>query len=154
AFKPYWKLPNLFLPVGKRLHPTLRRDAVRKLLADDADQVVWLYPDDKNSFTPEFVPDAAFRSLEDWGDYVIEAEQQALSAWIGATRFDFEHFVCKEAGGPKNKPDKGDKDPKEKDDDVKAPKGGPVPKAGTKGKATVAKPTATAEFLPPVEEVR
>ncbi len=45
AFKPFWKLPNLFLPVGKRLHPTLRRDAVRKLLADDADQVVWLYPD-------------------------------------------------------------------------------------------------------------
>lgn len=170
AFKPYWKLPNLFLPVGRRLHPTLRRDAVRKLLADDADQVVWLYPDDAangsgepaggspariGGFTPEFVPDAAFRSLEDWVDYVVEAEQKALSAWIEATRFDFDTFQCKEAGGPKNKPDKGDKDPKEKDDDLKGSKAnGPAAKAPTKGKAAPAKPTATAEFLPPVEEVR
>lgn len=154
AFKPYWKLPNLFLPVGKRLHPTLRRDAVRKLLADDADQVVWLYPDDAGSFTPEFVPDAAFRSLEDWVDYVIEAEQKPLAAWIEATRFDFDTFVCKEAGGPKTKPDKGDKDPKEKDDEARAPKGAPVGKGAAKGKPAPAKPAATAEFLPPVEEVR
>ncbi len=153
AFKPFLKLPNLFLPVGRRLHPTLRRDAVRKLLADDADQVVWLYPDDKNGFVPEFVPDAAFRSLEDWVDYVIEAEQQPLAAWIEATRFDFDHFVCKDVGGPKTKPDKSDKDPKDQDD-VKAPKGGAAPKAGAKGKPTATKPTATAEFLPPVEDVK
>src|SRR5262249_24779362 len=82
ALKPFWKLPNLFLPVGKRLHPTLRRDAVRKLLADDPDQVVWLYPDGQGAFTPETVPDGAFRSLEDWVDYVIEAEQRPLGAWI------------------------------------------------------------------------
>lgn len=155
AFKPYWKLPNLFLPLGKRLHPTLRRDAVRKLLADDADQVVWLYPDESGtSFTPEFVPDAAFRSLEDWVDYVIEAEQQQLAAWIEATRFDFDHFICKEVGGPKNKPDKGDKD-KGKDDDVKAPKGvAPTAKAATKGKPATGKPTGAADYLPPVEDVK
>ncbi|HEY1191238.1 MAG TPA: hypothetical protein VGE74_26630 [Gemmata sp.] len=163
AFRPYWKLPNLFLPIGTRLHPTLRRDAVRKLLADDADQVVWLYPNEvkdgapakAGGFTPEFVPDAAFRSLEDWVDYVIEDEQKPLSAWIEATRFDFDTFVCKEAGGSKPKPDKGDKDPKEKDDDAKAPKpGGPAGKAPAKGKPGATKPTATAEFLPPVEDVR
>jgi hypothetical protein len=152
-FKPYWKLPNLFLPLNKRLHPTLRRDAVRKLLADDADQVVWLYPDGDHGFTPENVPDAAFRSLEDWVDYVIEAEQKALAAWIEATRFDFDSFICKDAGGPKPKPDKGDKEPKGKDDDdVKAPKGGPT-KAPAKGK-TPTKPTASAEYLPPVEVVK
>jgi hypothetical protein len=155
-YKPYWKLPNLFLPIGKRLHPTLRRDAVRKLLADDADQVVWLYPDGEFGFTPESVPDAAFRSLEDWVEYVIEAEQQALAAWIEATRFDFDSFICKDIGGPKVKPDKGDKEPKSKDDDdVKAPKGGgPAPKGPAKGKQPAGKPTAQAEFLPPVEEVR
>ncbi len=154
SFKPYWKLPNLFLPLGKRLHPTLRRDAVRKLLADDADQVVWLYPDGASGFTPESVPDAAFRSLEDWVDYVIEAEQNALAAWIEATRFDFDHFVCKDAGGPKNKPDKGDKESKSKDDDdAKAAKGvGPTKPTG-KGKA-VAKPATQSDFLPPVEEVK
>lgn len=152
AFKPFWKLPNLFLPVGRRLHPTLRRDAVRKLLADDADQVVWLYPDDKGAFTPEFVPDAAFRSLEDWVDYVIEAEQQPLAAWIEATRFDFDAFQCKDAGGPKTKPDKGDKEPKEKDDDAKAAKGA-APKSA-KGKPAAAKAGASADFLPPPEEVK
>lgn len=153
AFKPFWKLPNLFLPLGKRLHPTLRRDSVRKLLADDPDQVVWLYPEGDTGFTPEGVPDAAFRSLEDWVDYVIEAEQQALSAWIEATRFDFDAFVCKDASGPKTKPDKGDKEPKGKDDDVKAPKGVATAKGAGKGKAAGAKPSSTAEFLPPpVEE--
>ena len=41
AYKHYLKLPNLFLPVGTRLHPPLRRDQVRKLLADDTSQIVW-----------------------------------------------------------------------------------------------------------------
>ncbi len=153
-FKPYWKLPNLFLPVGKRLHPTLRRDAVRKLLADDADQVVWLYPDGATGFTPESVPDAAFRSLEDWVDYVIEAEQQVLAAWIEATRFDFDHFVCKDAGGPKTKPDKSDKESKSKDDDdAKGAKGVGPAKGAAKGKLA-AKPTAQTDFLPPAGEVK
>ena len=142
GFKPYWKLPNLFVPVGKRLHPTLRRDAVRKLLAEDPDHVVWLYPDGNGSFTPESVPDGAFRSLEDWVDYVITAEQKPLAAWIEATRFDFDHFVCKDAGGPKRPPDKGDKEPRAKDDDddVKGPK----PPAKGKAPARAAGP---ADFL-------
>ncbi|HJZ53613.1 MAG TPA: hypothetical protein VKE74_01560, partial [Gemmataceae bacterium] len=154
GFKPFWKLPNLFLPVGKRLHPTLRRDAVRKLLADDSDQVVWLYPDGQGAFTPETVPDGAFRSLEDWVDYVIEAEQRPLGAWIEATRFDFDHFICKDTGGPKTKPDKGDKELKEKDDEIKAPKGvTPSTKAPGKGKGA-AKPSGPADFLPPPVEVK
>ncbi|HEX4609540.1 MAG TPA: hypothetical protein VH092_15180, partial [Urbifossiella sp.] len=136
AFKPYWKLPNLFLPVGKRLHPTLRRDAVRRLLADDPDQVVWLYPNGPTGFTPESVPDAAFRSLEDWVDYVIESEQAPLAAWIGATRFDFDHFVCTEGGGPKPKPDKPDRD-KLKDESTPPPAG--------KADAAKAKPAGRAK---------
>ena len=31
-------MPNLFLPVGMGLHPPLRCDMVRKLLADDPGQ--------------------------------------------------------------------------------------------------------------------
>jgi len=34
-FARYLKLDNLFLPAGTKLHPVLRRDAIRKLLADD-----------------------------------------------------------------------------------------------------------------------
>lgn len=151
GFKPFWKLPNLFVPVGKRLHPTLRRDAVRKLLADDPDQVVWLYPDAAGTFTPESVPDSAFRSLEDWVDYVINAEQEPLAAWIEATRFDFDHFVCRDPGGPKPRPDRGDKEPRGRDDEeVKAPRIAPPPKPPAKGKP-VAKP---ADFLPAPADVK
>lgn len=153
GFKPYWKLPNLFLPTGKRLHPTLRRDAVRRLLAEDADQVVWLYPDGQGGFTPEGIPDEAFRSLQDWVEYVIESERQPLATWIDATRFDFDHFICKDTGGPKVKPDKGDKEPRGKDDGDEgrtAKAAGTAVKAASKGKPA-AKPSGAAEFLPPLE---
>ncbi len=150
AFKPFWKLPNLFVPVGKRLHPTLRRDAVRKLLAADPDEVVWLFPGDGGNFTPESLPDGAFRQLEDWVDYIIEAERDPLAAWIEATRFDFEHFICKDTAGPKTKPDKGDKDPKARDeiDDARVTKPtAPQPKNTGKAKATN-KQAGAADFIP------
>ncbi|HSQ57071.1 MAG TPA: hypothetical protein VLM40_15165, partial [Gemmata sp.] len=153
SFKPYWKLPNLFVPIGRRLHPTLRRDAVRKLMADDADTVVWLYPGEGGAFTPEGVPDSAFRSLEDWVDYVIEAEQKPLAAWIDATRFDFDHFICTDTGGPKPKPDKGEKDPRAGGEETRVPKG-PAPRTVVKGKADAARPAATAEFALPPEVVK
>src|SRR5262249_11229902 len=59
AFRPYRGVPNLFLPRGARLQPPLRRDAVRKLLADDPEQVTWLYPLADGGFRPETLPDAA-----------------------------------------------------------------------------------------------
>ncbi len=96
GFKAYWKLPNLFLPVGKRLIPTLRREAVRRLLAEDPAQVVWLMPTAGGDFTPETLPDTAFRPLEDWVDYVIDHDREALESWVRATRFDFESFLCRE----------------------------------------------------------
>ena len=96
GFKPYWKLPNLFLPSGKRLMPTLRRDAVRKLLADDPAQVVWLMPLADGKFTPEVLPDDAFRPLADWIEYVIDHEHEKIGAWINSTRFDFDSFICRD----------------------------------------------------------
>jgi hypothetical protein len=155
GFKPFWKLPNLFVPVGRRLHPTLRRDAVRKLLADDPDQVVWLYPGEGGRFTPESVADDAFRSLEDWVSYVIETDQKPLAAWIEATRFDFDHFICKETPGPKNKPDKGDKDKTREDsEDARAAKGPFPPKGSAKPKPPGVKLTPTGEQLAEPEKAK
>ncbi len=96
GFRAYWKLPNLFVPSGTRLHPPLRRDAVRTLLAPDPDAVVWLTPD-ANGFVPRSIPDAAFRKLEEWVEYVIDREREPLAAWVAGTSFDFDSFVCSES---------------------------------------------------------
>ncbi len=93
-YKQYLKLPNLFLPAGSRLHPPLRRDVVRKLLAADPDVITWLAPRPDGTFTPETLPEDAFRPLADWVDYVLDHDREVLQAWVQATRFDFEDFVC------------------------------------------------------------
>jgi hypothetical protein len=96
AYKSYLKMSNLFLPAGKGLHPPLRRDMVRKLLADDPAKVFWLAPLGGGAFRPETLLEDAFRPLMDWVDYVLDHEQEALHAWVQATQFDFESFVCHE----------------------------------------------------------
>jgi hypothetical protein len=115
GYRPYLKLPNLFLPVGTRLHPPLRRDVVRKLLAEDINQLTWLTPSLDGSFTPEGMPENAFRPLWDWIDYVLDHDKEALQAWVQASQFDFEPFVCDEdAPKPKKPPEKPEKPPREK----------------------------------------
>src|SRR5262249_43007482 len=86
--------PNLFLPCGMQLQPPLRRDIVRQLLADNPDNITWLCPEAEGSFTPQSLPDGAFRQLSDWVEYVLDAEHVALQAWMQSTRFDFESFIC------------------------------------------------------------
>lgn len=102
AYCTYLKLPNLFLPVGTRLHPVLRRDAIRKLLAEDSGLITWLEPNAEKpgSFTPQVLPDDAFRPLQDWVDYVLDHDRHALEAWMQEFRFDFQPFVCVEDAAP------------------------------------------------------
>src|SRR5262249_25159071 len=83
--------------VGTRLHPPLRRDAVRKHLADDPMQVTWLYPGPDGTFTPESLPETAFRPLAAWVDYVLEHDHEPLRAWVESAQFSFEPFVCDDA---------------------------------------------------------
>ncbi len=101
GYRPYHKLANLYLPVGTRLHPTLRRDAVRRLLADNPDALVWLAPGESGQFTPTTVPEDSFRPLEQWVEYVIDRHAEPLSAWVEATRFEFQSFLCGDAGESK-----------------------------------------------------
>lgn len=154
GYRPYYKLPNLYVPAGARLHPTLRRDAVRTLLADDPDRLVWLAPGENGGFTPETLPEDSFRPLEDWVAYVVEANSVPLAAWVDATRFGFEPFVCSDTGGgkaPKPPGDKSDGGKKgrgrgERDDGPLTPTAGP----DTGGKVPV--PSAYVESAAP--EVR
>lgn len=96
AYKRHLKLPNLFLPAGSTLHPPLRRDVVRKLLAEDPGQITWLAPGENGLFTPETLPDDGFRPLTDWVDYVLECDREQLRAWMQAMQFEFEPFICDE----------------------------------------------------------
>lgn len=115
AYKHYLKLPNLFLPVGTRLHPPLRRDVVRKLLADDPAQLTWLAPGESGAFAPEGLPEDAFRPLADWVEYVLDRDRQPLQAWVQAAQFDFESFVCADDQPAKTKkPGHGARGPKGK----------------------------------------
>ncbi|HEY1376389.1 MAG TPA: hypothetical protein VGF55_06320, partial [Gemmataceae bacterium] len=77
--RPFLRLPNLYLPVGTRLRPPLRRDAVRQLLAPDPAAVVWLEPGDGGQFTAHALPEAAFRPLEQVIDYVRDHDPQPLT---------------------------------------------------------------------------
>jgi len=104
ACRSYLKLPNLFVPCDRRLHPPLRRDAVAKLLAQDQQLLTWLLPGEDGQFRPESLPDDAFRPLEQWIDYVLEQEHQPLAAWMEVNRFHFESFVCREDQREKAKP--------------------------------------------------
>ena len=125
--RTHLKLTNLFVPTGWRLHPPLRRDVVAGLLAPDKNHIVWLEPFGRSShsfaaggtglegqathppdgdFTPRSLPDAAFRPLSDWVEYIVERDTDAMDAWVSAYRFDFEPFVCKDdvAEAPKKPP--------------------------------------------------
>ena len=145
GFKPYHKLANLYVPAGTRLHPTLRRDAVRKLLAEDTDQLVWLSPGEGGSFTPETLPEDSFRPLEDWVDYVIETNHAPLAAWVEATRFDFDHFVCAD-GPPKPPKNRDDEKGRRRGKDADAPPA--AGKSATRKDAGPGGQTQTTAFLP------
>jgi len=90
----YRQLNNLFLPAGTRLQPLLRRESVRRLLAEDDDRTVWLTPGESGRFAPESIPESAFRPLPDWVEYVIDHERQALFGWVQANQFEFDSFIC------------------------------------------------------------
>ncbi len=126
AYKPYSRLPNLYQPVGLRLHPTIRRDVVAKLLAEDRENTVWLSPGDNGTFTPESLPEQAFRSLHEWVEYIIDRDRTPLAEWIDASVFEFDSFACNEATtakkGPPDKPGR-DKKPEVATSDVATTRG-------------------------------
>ncbi len=110
SYAPFRKMPNLFLPCGMTLTPTLRRDVVRKRLADDPAIVTWLRPTTPGAFIPETLPDTAFRPLLDWVEYVLDHEHQPLQAWVQASHFDFEGFLCDEETEKKPKKPPADRE--------------------------------------------
>lgn len=109
--RPHLRLPNLFVPLGYRLQPILRRDIIASLLAAESSQIVWLEPAERGQFAPRSVPDNAFRPLSDWIEYVLDQNHAALATWMASHQFAFESFVTETptapretSGGAKPKP--------------------------------------------------
>ncbi len=118
ACREYLKIRNLFVPVGKRIHPPLRRDAIRDLLAKDESQLVWLSPLQSDSavgyesFTPLSIDDSAFLPLTNWVDYILDRDKAAMTTWRQSHQFDFDDFICSDETTPARK--KATKKPKTK----------------------------------------
>lgn len=74
AYRPYLKLPNFFLPVGKKLVPPLRRDLAKRAFAPDGDRIVWL--DERGSMTSLHF--SAFRPLLD----CVRYERPNVAAYL------------------------------------------------------------------------
>lgn len=94
GYRTWLKLPNLFVPCASRLQPPLQREALRRLLADNPEELCWLEPREAGQFVPRTVADSAFRPLADWVDYVLHHEREPLLAWVEAVTFDFVGFEC------------------------------------------------------------
>lgn len=88
-YRPYARIPHLFIPLGRRIDPPLGRETLRKLLADDPEQVVWLDASGQGRYTRRCLPDEAFRPLADWADVVLARHRDELLAWQRASEFDF-----------------------------------------------------------------
>src|SRR5262245_36925844 len=79
GYRPYLKLPNLFLPCGQVLRPNVRRDAVRRLLADAPDRITWLRPAGGSGFAVESAAESAFRPLAEWVEYRLRQQARPLA---------------------------------------------------------------------------
>ena len=91
----YRRLNNLYVPAGTQLRPMLRREMVRQMLAADEECVVWLSPGAEGVFTPESLPDEAFRPLDEWVDLIVSRDREPLERWLNACTFEFDSFLCK-----------------------------------------------------------
>jgi cellulose synthase operon protein C len=96
AYRPWLRLPNLFVPVGTRIDPPLRRDTMQKMLAADAGIITWLVPS-ANDFKSESLPDGSFQPLSAWIDVVLDREREPLNEWVHATEFGFAGLSVEES---------------------------------------------------------
>ncbi|MFL5331301.1 MAG: hypothetical protein ACJ8C4_20635 [Gemmataceae bacterium] len=92
-YRPYLKLPNLFVPVNQTLRPALRRDAARRRYAPDANRIALLDPA-PNGITAFDFPRNALLPLAEWVSYAVPPTIR-LDASIPRELFSFETFEAR-----------------------------------------------------------
>jgi cellulose synthase operon protein C len=93
GFRAYAKMPNLFLPCGFRLDPTLRRDALRRLWNDEGRDLTLLLPSSERGFVSVTVSESAFEPLEYAVDFAVEFPSQPLAKLEPAPPMSWEPFT-------------------------------------------------------------
>ena len=162
GFRPHLQIANLFLPCDAILEPPLRRDKVRELIAPDSNFVTWLAQTGENGeFEVVRVPEASFRPLADWVEYVVDTSAPALMTWVRGSTFDFSSFEMEEPSprgpiGPPTAPDVAPEAPAPRAPSVeRAPKRA-ASKASTKTAREPARITVVTESIetpPQLEEL-
>ncbi len=97
GFRPYLKMPHLFVPCGFRLNPPLRRDAAREIMGDESSQITLLMPESSGGFAPVCVPKSAFEPLSQGVDVVVDAPKRPIEQIVWSPALDWENFVVAES---------------------------------------------------------
>ncbi len=104
AYKPALKLDSLFVPLGTRLAPPIRRDAIRTALGVATERIVWLHPTGNGSFAVESLAESAFRPLVEWIDYKLPEAPRSIQPWAQSVNWALESFVERAPAKAKPKP--------------------------------------------------
>ncbi len=85
AYAPWQRRSNLFVPLGRRFRPPLRRDILLNALALRPDRLYWA-AEREGGWRLESVPAAAFRPLPEWVEYrapaaVAHGSWEQPAAW-------------------------------------------------------------------------
>ncbi len=85
AYVPWQRRSNLFVPLGRRFHPPVRRDILLNALALRPDRLYWA-AEREGGWRLESVPAAAFRPLPEWVEYrapaaVTHGSWEQPAAW-------------------------------------------------------------------------
>jgi hypothetical protein len=85
AYRPYLRLTNLYVPVGQRVSPVLRRDTVVQHLAAEPTLTTWLAPAGPDgTFEIERLPDSNFQPLTAWVDWALDRDRDQVTQWLEA----------------------------------------------------------------------
>ena len=84
------RMPSLLVPVGRSLSPPVAPSLLADLLGARASQQTWLVPCDADDFRSSAIPEAAFRPLSTWVDYVITNDSELIQDWIDRSVFDLQ----------------------------------------------------------------
>lgn len=88
GFRALPGLSNLYLPIDKALDPQVRRDRIAEAFTLKGGEFVIVQAEDAGGMRGVRVPEASFRPLSTYIDYVVTGDSPRLQALVQSTVFD------------------------------------------------------------------